>query len=781
MDTKKLDKKIEKQKAKLESLKERKQEILREEEEIAQAPIKEEKKKKKGKKQDKNTTTEEKIQNVVHSYIRKAPLFFSERKSLKEFLAPDFVDPNNYSYLKITDAGQDVYVRTFYPDTLPNNAVFADTFSELYNFQPVTTNVMIEPISPERASKAVDRRVVDLDTERSMAYDSGDTNLLRRKTRALANVQGWAEDIESGGNRLNDVTMFFQLYAKSKRELDALSADFRAKAMGKGFTMVSCCSVEPEAYRSGFPLNRIFKSKLGMISTMTAKTHQLDMMGLSASLFNHTKSSFYHKNGVFLGRDLSTHLPVTLDLYDRSLDAHNVIVAGATGTGKSAMIKMYLSRAADFGLKYCSIDSEPRGRRGEYSILTERLGGANYQLKVGSEEIINLFEISEEWEYDESSGKEVLALHLIDKISIWKGVVMTMATYDTKVPPDYKEAVAMESIIEDVISYLFEIRDIKDSEPDSLYTTEAGYQRVKKPLPTITEMYIELLNRARDNQNQGWSLAYSLLLDSLKKYVKELHYIPGIVKILSKTQYERLPMDDNGRRYYENPSTKEKLYAVVIRGTRPYFDGQSTIKVDLETPAVNIDVSQLPANDRPLAQVVVMIYLDENIIKKNSANPNRLQKRAFLVDEAHRFFRYPELRIALADIYRSARKRHIAPILSTQALADFKGYEETEAIVKNSPVVFLLRQAKLDREYLKQATCLTPAQMERMLRLGGKDSDDGSVEKKGQVCMIVNERVAFVQVDYLKDTETEVVETNMQIINEHIRARRSREYETNNQ
>ena len=43
--------------------------------------------------------------------------------------------------------------------------------------------------------------------------------------------------------------------------------------------------------------------------------------------------------------------------------------------------------------------------------------------------------------------------------------------------------------------------------------------------------------------------------------------------------------------------------------------------------------------------------------------------------------------------------------------------------------------------------------------------------------MIVNDHVTFVQVDYLTNSETEIVETSPAKILEHIRKRREREYE----
>lgn len=785
-----IEKKLQKSKDRTSVLSEKRAKILKEYEEENQE-ISQKKKSKKEKKKEAARETERtqlsagkerdeadtaKISEIQRSYIRQSPLFYSARKSLKEFLSPDFIDPNNYQYIKLQDAGRDVYLRNYYIDSLPKDADFADTFSELYNFKNLMSQTRIVPITNEHAEKIIDRQVLDLDTELSAARKSGDRNRYRKIDGKMNDAEAWGRDVEKGRNQLFEVTFTFQSHAKTLDELNATGNDFHSKALGKNISIVSCCGVEPEAYKSGFPLNRMYRSKLGPIKTMTAKPHLMDLYSLS-TIFNHTRSNFYHKNGVFMGRNMMTGGVFTYDPYDPSLEAHNMIVSGKTGTGKSATIKIFLSRAADFGLKYCSVDAEARGRQGEYSILTKKLGGENFRICSDSDEIINLFEVSEEMEYDESSGEEHARLYLINRISIIKGILMTMITYG-KTAPSFEDTTAMEAIIEDVVSYLYEIRGIQEGVPESLYASTDGYSSVKKPLPTISEFYIEVLKRQRRNTYAHHTKAYAMILDAMKTYVRELYYVPNIIKIQTKEEYESLPFDQNGRRYYTTNDGRQ-LESVVIKGLRPYFDGQSTIKVDLNTPAINIDVSQLPSNDLPIGMVIATNFLNENFIKKNSANPKRVQKRAILIDEAHRMFPYPELRRFLTDLYRSARKRFIAPICCTQSLSDFKLYDETREIVKQSPSIFLLRQDVQDSEYIAEATHMSPGQLAYLFQLGGTTKDDGSVADKGQVCVVINHQVAFVKIDYLKYTETDVVETNMQIIEQHIRERRSREYAKN--
>lgn len=790
MNRRKTEKKIEKLNSKLDALNKQRIEFLKQEEEENQELPKKKKRmsrkekkeaekkeaalKEPGHEKERKEAENQKIMEMQYSYLKQSPLFYAERKSVKEFVAPDALDPNNYGYVKVVDAGRNVYLRNYYIEKMPRNTRFASTFAELYNVRNIMSQTRIEPLENAKAIQKLDSQIRDLDTELSTAQKAGNRNRYRKIQHKMGDTEGWARELESGRNRIFNVTMMFQSYADSLEKLNAQGADFHTKALGKNISVVSCYGSEPEAYKSGFTTNQIFASKKGPIKTTTAKVHQMDLYSL-ATIFNHTRASFYHKNGVYLGRDLSTHRPITFDPYDASMEAHNIIFAGKTGTGKSATIKMFLSRAADFGLKYCSVDMEAKGTQGEYSILTSRLGGANYKVSADSKEIVNLFEVSEEQEYDENSGQEHTVLHLIEKISIISGILVTMITYGKKEQPTFQEATVMESIIEDIVAYLFEVRGIQDGEPESLYAATAGYTLTKKPLPTITELYIEVLKRQKRNTYEHHTRGYALILDGLKKYVRELYYVPDIVKVLTGDEYNQLPMDNEGHRYYKTEDGTRRD-VIAIRGTRPFYDGQSTIKVDLDTPAINIDVSQLPENDRPLGLVIASNYLNENIIKKNSANPKKLRKRAILLDEAHRTFPYPELRRFWSDLYRSARKRYIAPICCTQSLEDFRLYDETKEIVKQSPMIFLLRQDAVDKDYIQETTQMSPGQMDRLFRLGGATEDGGAAEK-GQVCMVINKRAVFVQIDYLKETEMDVVETDQQKIFENVRRRRKRESE----
>ena len=111
----KVEKRIQKQKEKLLNLQEKRAVLIKNEEEenqkLPQGKLKETKKdRKKKKKREENRkylpdgkerkeADMAKVSEVQFSYARQNPMFYAQRKSLKEFLAPDALDPNNYKYI----------------------------------------------------------------------------------------------------------------------------------------------------------------------------------------------------------------------------------------------------------------------------------------------------------------------------------------------------------------------------------------------------------------------------------------------------------------------------------------------------------------------------------------------------------------------------------------------------------------------------------------------------------------------------------------------------------
>ena len=129
-------------------------------------------------------------------------LFHENRKTIKELVAPNGVNPNPLDYMIIDDNGIPLYTMCFYIHKLPTTAKFASTFAGLFNFPNTTSTVFIEPMVDGKSTKQLDKRVLMLDTERVGAEKERDRNKLRKIMSKLNDAENWAKEIESGDNVL---------------------------------------------------------------------------------------------------------------------------------------------------------------------------------------------------------------------------------------------------------------------------------------------------------------------------------------------------------------------------------------------------------------------------------------------------------------------------------------------------------------------------------------------------------------------------------------------------
>lgn len=687
-------------------------------------------------------------------------------KSEKELIAANGVNPNPLEYMTIDDGGQKVYIMLFYVYQMPRRATFADTFSSLFNTPGVTSNVFVDPISRGRATKKLDKRIQGLESEELEASDKQDTNRLRRMSKKRQETEQWASDVESDENKIYEVTFLFSMHDKSLDALNKKAADFYSLGTEKGVELMSCYAVHPEAFLSAEPLNRQYNLSNGLVVGNIAKKHIMDKRSL-ATIFNHTYSGFRHKNGVFAGYNLDTGHPFMWNPYDKSHNGFGVVFTGKTGTGKSATIKELASRKNDFGAKTVIIDYDAVGTVGEYALYTYKEGGVVYQLSSKSKHILNPYELNVEMEYDELMDKEYLALNLLEKLESLCSIMLTMVKAG-KSFEDAADVIFMEDIINEINAELYAERGIVEGEPDSLYTIGAVYSdgkitsgRVKKQLPTIHEFYLRLLEKRRDNRDSMRKKAYAVLTAAFRRYVREMYVCEDTLREFSREEYEKLKITDDNKRIYVDEEGNAQVVRAIM-GISPYYDGQSTISVDKDTTVFDIDLSQLPKGDKLVAQTISLSYVNENLIKKNSSNPHNVQELILIIDEAHNLFRFLEALAVLATIYRQARKRHVSPWTITQELTDFKGSKDTEAILKQSTAKFILKQDFQDRNYIAEVTPLTDGQIDRLLKLGGDPSDkEASDARRGEVCLIDNDKVVFIKMVYLKSTEASFVETDV--------------------
>lgn len=688
---------------------------------------------------------------------------YKERKIFKErtfksMITPDGVDPNPLSYMVVNDNGRDAYIRNFYIHTMPKRVQFATSFAPLFDYNDCVASVFVFPIDEGKSIRQLDNRIVKIESEVIQAKKEGDRNRARKMMSKFHEAEEWARSVENGENSLYEVGFLFTLYAESLEELNLRTQQFVTVGRNKGIELVSTYGVHPEAFLSNAPFNQIYSLNMdsfGLIKSIGIKMNIMDKYSL-ATVFHHTNSSFTHKNGIPAGRNLNTWEPLLYDPYDKSHNGFGVVICGMTGTGKSAMIKMYTSRLYHQGYKFVCIDSDRKGGRGEFSNIADKLTGVSFQIKNGSEHRFNPFDIEKQVEWDEPTGTEYPNLRLTDKISNLSHIIMTMICGDDE-HMDFELSKSISSIVRKSINELYNERGIIDGKPDSIYETgkvlvngvlEDGM--VKKKMPILSDFFVKVVRMRLYDKESSHDKAYTVILDAMGEWVTHVIYNKVTGKVYSQEEYMKLVSE----------KSQEVNDIEDVRGTKAYFDGETTINFNIDVPFTNIDISDLPKADIPIAQEFACNFVDEHFMKKNSENPKKASKMVVICDEAHRMFKYEGARSYLEDWYRTARKRHISVWTCTQALKDFDGYKETEAILTNATSKFLFKQNPQHEDYIRSATELTDSQIRKLFQIGG-DPDDDNDEHKGECCLIDNNKCVFLKVDYLS-SERYIVETNVE-------------------
>ena len=237
--------------------------------------------------------------------------------------------------------------------------------------------------------------------------------------------------------------------------------------------------------------------------------------------------------------------------------------------------------------------------------------------------------------------------------------------------------------------------------------------RRKKNMPTIGSWYRRILNNAQTNDNQDYRFHYSYLSKVMRQYIRE----------------------------YD--------------GQMAYFDGQSTFELLDNVPFINLDISQLEERfARPLAQQILLSWIWEKYVKKNSEDKKKASKKRVLIDEAWMLLPYPEAVDFLNTMARRARKRNVSLAVMSQKFQDFYEKPEVQAVLTSSDTKLFLAQDKSEIQYLKE-----------VFKLSEGEAYFLTTCNRGEGLLKVGEDTAIISIRPTKK-EFEFVETNQNKIAE---------------
>ncbi len=569
------------------------------------------------------------------------------KKSIKEMIAPIGIDASSLDHLEIISS-TNRFARSFFVANLPRMCTFPELFRDMYMFGDINTSVYINPILESTSQNDLNRTINELETERILAEDRGNINRARVLAQKRMETEQLRDEIAAGFNKMYEATIVCTLFSYDLKELDTYTRLLSTEMAKSLVDIKSAWATQDEAFRTNLPLMR---------KKITEK-HLFDRESIG-TVFPFTSSEVGHPTGIPLGYNLQTGVPILFDNFHESLTNYNMVIFAKSGAGKSVTMKTLISRSAVLmGIESLALDAE-----GEYSIVADSLGGTNVVISPNSDTIINLFDIEVETIKDEITGREREVLNVESKIEDVTQALLTMAKGSTK-SQEVNELT--KQIIAESVGDEYARLGIT-SDPQSLFISETAQiingqiVKEKKELPTIGSWYRQIQEKAANNTNADYQFHYSYLIKVMKQYVRE----------------------------YD--------------GQMAYFDGQSTVDILEESPFINLDISQLEERfARPLAQQILLSWIWEKYVKKNSEDRKKARKKRVLVDEAWMLLPFPEAVDFLNTMARRARKRNVSLAIISQRFQDFYEKQEVQAVLTSSDTKLFLAQDKSEIEYVKE-------------------------------------------------------------------------------
>ena len=630
---------------------------------------------------------------IKNDYRRDEDVTILRKKTIKELIAPSGIDASNIDHLEII-SNVKRYARSFFVSALPRMCTFPELFRDMYMFGDINTSIYISPIAESRSQNELNRTINELETERIVAADRGNINRESNLAQKRFEAEDLRDEIAAGFNKLYEASIVSTLFAYSLEDLDKFTKLLSTEMSKSLVGIKSAWAMQEEAFQSNLPLAQ---DKIKRVHTFDRRS-----MG---TVFPFTTSEVGHSTGIPLGFNKQTGVPILFDNFHSSLTNYNMVIFAKSGAGKSVTMKTLISRSAVLmGIQSLALDAE-----GEYSIVAESLGGTNVVISPNSKTVINVFDIETEVIKDEITGRDKTVLNVENKVEDVTQALLTMARGSTR-SQDINEVtkqIIAESVAQEYAAYGI------TSDPSSIYETRSANNgdllgRVKKLMPTIGSWYKRLQRNAETNSNPDYRFHYSYLLKVMKQYIRE----------------------------YD--------------GQMAYFDGQSTFDLLDGTLFINLDISQLEERfARPLAQQILLSWIWEKYVKKNSEDRKRANKKRVLVDEAWMLLPYPEAVDFLNTMARRARKRNVSLAIISQRFQDFYEKPEVQAVLTSSDTKLLLAQDKSEIQYLKEVFKLSEGEAGFLVTCN-----------KGEGLLKVGSETAILQITPTAK-EFEFVETNL--------------------
>ena len=396
--------------------------------------------------------------------------FFDNQPQLISILAPEVIqEKRDYIYM-----GDDKYARIFTLMVYPNYIEIGWLDDILNTIGDVDISTQIQVADERNVIKYLTHKVTKLQSDYLLFERQGNIEELHRLEENIQSFEEMRRNIQINNDKMFFIKITLRVNAENLKELNEKSKMLRDEFANRSCEIRPLYFKQLDALKETLPLNN---------NIINDNNRNMTTQGLAAMFpIARTKSST--QEGIYLGRDLFTGLPMNLETFGEGLANANIAILGVPGAGKSVTVKTIVGRSALINRRSSILDIE-----GEYVKQTEKLGGRIIKVRQSVPVGINLFDI----DIDEDEGFIDIDSKVTEIRAIMYGIINK-----------YENRALRPNEIADIEQAVREVYREKEITKDkqSIYEKEGGkiegkitFGNIKKKMPTLTDFHRVMKNK----------------------------------------------------------------------------------------------------------------------------------------------------------------------------------------------------------------------------------------------------------------------------------------------
>ena len=257
---------------------------------------------------------------------------FSNVPDLMDLLIPDFVQEKRDQII----LGEQRFSRCFALVTYPSRSYVGWLDRIISKISDINLSMIIETSSSDAVIKQLTKKVTVLESEFQTYESRGNIEILHPLARMKDDYENMRQQIQIKEDRLFYITILLRINAKTLEELNEktniLKAEF-AKISAKVRTLNFR---QMEGLKATLPLN---------FCTIHDYERNIVAEGLSTMFPISNANAESSPEGVLIGKNYFTGLPVYLDTFGKELANPHLAILGESGAGKSVAMDIIGSRS----------------------------------------------------------------------------------------------------------------------------------------------------------------------------------------------------------------------------------------------------------------------------------------------------------------------------------------------------------------------------------------------------------------------------------------------------